>query len=291
MLQRRLHVQRIEQRLAEMNLTLDGFKAEVGLDRRTIERLLSGKSQNARPQTVNVIAQFLGLAPRDILLLPNADVVPPAVAPSTRPAVAVRLPVTSAHLLGRAQELEWLDNAWAGGQVNMVSIVAWGGVGKSTLVNHWLGTLAHDDWRGAQRVFGWTFASQGIQETVASADEFFDAALRFFADPEPGLGTPSDRGYRLAQLIRSTRTLLVLDGLEPLQYPPGPDDGKVKDPALATLLQALALQNPGLCVITTRRAVTDIAMLQATTAAVLALDTLPKDAGAALLQTLGCMGS
>src|SRR5262249_62096988 len=98
MVQRRLHGQRIAQRCAEMNLTLDGFKAEVGLDRRTIERLLSGKSQNARPQTVNVIAQFLGLAPRDILLLPNADVVPPALAPSTRPAVAVRLPGAGATL-------------------------------------------------------------------------------------------------------------------------------------------------------------------------------------------------
>src|SRR5262245_4224701 len=218
MVPRRLHVQRIAQRLAEMNLTLDDFKAEVGLDRRTIERLLSGKTQNAQAATVNMIAKFLGLQPRDILLIPDAD----AALPRPMPAVAMRLPVTGAHLLGRAQELAWLDQAWACGETNIVSIVALGGAGKSALVNHWVGTLAHDDWRGAQRVFGWTFARQGIQETVASADEFLDTALRFFTDPEPSLGTPSDKGARLAQLIRSTRTLVVLDGLEPCQYPPGP---------------------------------------------------------------------
>ena len=60
MVRRRLNVQCLMQRLAEMNLTVEGFKAAVGLDRRTIERLLSGKTQNAQYQTVEVIAQFLG---------------------------------------------------------------------------------------------------------------------------------------------------------------------------------------------------------------------------------------
>src|SRR5205814_6398917 len=136
--------------------------------------------------------------------------------------------------------------------------VAWGGVGKSTLVKHWLGRLAHDGWRGAERVFGWTFHSQGTRETIASADGFIDAALHYFGDPEPRVGTPWDKGTRLARLVRDKRTLLVLDGLEPLQYPPGPEAGRIKDPALATFLKALALLNPGLCLITTRIAVADL---------------------------------
>jgi hypothetical protein len=67
---------------------------------------------------------------------------------------------------------------------------------------------------------GWTFYNQGMPESVTSADGFFDAALWFFGDSKPSAGSPKDKGHRLARLIQARRTLLVLDGLEPLQYPP-----------------------------------------------------------------------
>ena len=53
-------------------------------------------------------------------------------------------------------------------------------------------------------------------------------------------------------LIAHRRTLLLLDGLEPLQYPPGPQEGRLREPALQALLRELAAFNRGLCVITTR---------------------------------------
>jgi hypothetical protein len=52
-----------------------------------------------------------------------------------------RLPRTDEHFVGRLQELVLLDDAWTTGK-NVVSIVAWGGVGKTALVRHWLGRLA-----------------------------------------------------------------------------------------------------------------------------------------------------
>ena len=55
------------------------------------------------------------------------------------------------------------------------------------------------------------------------------------------------------------RTLLVLDGLEPVQNPPGPQEGRVREPSLQALLRELAAFNAGLCVITTRTPVADIA--------------------------------
>ena len=55
------------------------------------------------------------------------------------------------------------------------------------------------------------------------------------------------------------RTLLVLDGLEPLQNPPGPQEGRLREPSLQALLRELAAFNTGLCVITTRTPVADIA--------------------------------
>jgi tetratricopeptide (TPR) repeat protein len=175
--------------------------------------------------------------------------------------------------------------------VHVLTIVAWGGVGKSALINEWLGLMAQREYRGAQRVFGWSFYRQGTGESLASADQFIDAALRWFGDPEPRVGSPRDKGIRLAELVRSASTLLVLDGLEPLQHPPGPNSGSIRDEALAVLIRELAAQNRGLCVITTRESVADIAARQGRTATNIALNHLPPETGARLLRALGARGS
>jgi hypothetical protein len=52
---------------------------------------------------------------------------------------------------------------------------------------------------------------------TSSADEFVEAALAWFGDPDPRIGTAWEKGERLAKFIAHRRTLLVLDGLEPLQ--------------------------------------------------------------------------
>src|SRR5208337_3201758 len=49
-----------------------------------------------------------------------------------------RLPITGSDVFGREEDIAFLDAAWANQQLNVVTIVAWAGVGKSTLVNHWL---------------------------------------------------------------------------------------------------------------------------------------------------------
>jgi hypothetical protein len=55
------------------------------------------------------------------------------------------------------------------------------------------------------------------------------------------------------------RTLLILDGVEPLQHPPGPMGGKLRAPGVEALLrQFAAAGQPGLCVVTTRQRITDI---------------------------------
>src|SRR5260370_39020734 len=53
-----------------------------------------------------------------------------------------RLPITGSDVFGREEDIGFLDDAWANQQVNVVTIVAWGGVGKSTLVNHLLRRMA-----------------------------------------------------------------------------------------------------------------------------------------------------
>ncbi|MBV8814863.1 MAG: serine/threonine-protein kinase PknK, partial [Verrucomicrobia bacterium] len=201
-----------------------------------------------------------------------------------------RLPVTGSDVFGREEDIAFLDRAWANQQVNVVTIVAWAGVGKSTLVNHWLRRMAAKHYRSAELVFGWSFYSQGSGGDISSADEFLDAALTWFDDPDPRLGTAWEKGERLAKLIAHRRTLLILDGLEPLQNPPGPQEGRVREPALQALIRELAAFNKGLCVITTRLAVADIVDHERTSALRRDLEHLSNDAGAKLLRALGVKG-
>jgi tetratricopeptide (TPR) repeat protein len=214
----------------------------------------------------------------------------PPVRPGPKKLSIARMPVTGSDVFGREEDIAFLDRAWANRDVSIVTIVAWAGVGKSTLVNHWLRRMAAEHYRSAEVVFGWSLYRQGSRGNTSSADEFLDAALTWFGDPDPRLGTAWEKGERLAKLVARRRTLLVLDGLESLQNPPGPQEGRLRTPSLHALLRELAGFNPGLCVITTRTPVADIADHEGTSALRRDLEQLSSDAGAKLLRALGVKG-
>ncbi len=195
-------------------------------------------------------------------------------------------------LFGRETELAALDAAWANGALNIYTLVAWGGAGKTSLVFHWVQTrFAAKGWPGVDRYFDWSFYSQGTGESrQTSADLFIAKALEFFGDPDPTKGGAHERGERLAVLIRQHRTLLILDGVEPLQYPPGdPQAGRLKDPALESLVRELAADNPGLVVVTTREHLTNVEGYA--TSQEQKLDRLAKEAAVALLRYLQIIGT
>jgi serine/threonine protein kinase len=72
-----------------------------------------------------------------------------------------RLPITGSDVFGREEDIAFLDRAWAKQDVNIGTIVAWAGVGKSTLINHWLRRMAAKHYRSADLVFGWSFLQTG----------------------------------------------------------------------------------------------------------------------------------
>ena len=139
-------------------------------------------------------------------------------------------------------------------------------------------------------MFGWSFYWQGTRGDTSSADEFLDAALRWFGDPDPAFGTAWQKGERLANLVAHRRTLLVLDGLEPLQDPPGPHEGRLREPALQAMLRELAAYNQGLCVLTTRLPVAGLAEHEGGSVLRRDLEHLSSEAGAQLLRALGVRG-
>ncbi|UCH96305.1 MAG: toll/interleukin-1 receptor domain-containing protein [Candidatus Aminicenantes bacterium] len=206
-----------------------------------------------------------------------------------------KLPTTGPKLFGREKELERLDAAWKDEHTCLVTLIAWGGVGKTALVNHWLNIMAKDNYRGAGKVYGWSFYSQGAEEgKQASADEFLYETLKWFNDPRPDEGTQVEKGRRLARLVGKEKTLLILDGMEPLQCPPGEVhgfEGKLKDQGMRAFLRELTGCSPGLCVITSRERVTDLEDKLEFSVKEMPLDHLSAEAGALLLRNLGVEGT
>ncbi len=70
------------------------------------------------------------------------------------------------QFFGRESELELLDRAWADPGMNVLSIVARGGVGKTSLVNRWIATrMVANHWPGVERYYDWSFYSQGPEQS------------------------------------------------------------------------------------------------------------------------------
>ena len=230
----------------------------------------------------------------------------PALALALAPASLVRADISRidkyapAELIGREAETELLSDAWdkaVRGDSNrprVLTFVALGGEGKTSLVAKWAADLAHQGWTGCDAVFAWSFYSQGTREqTAASSDLFLADALTFFGDPAMAKSNQSafDKGKRLGQLVGEQRALLILDGVEPLQYAPtSPTPGELKDAGLSALLKGLAANNRGLCVVTTRYSIPDLNAYRQTTAPETMLLRLSKDAGVSLLKLLGVKG-
>ena len=193
------------------------------------------------------------------------------------------LPQTGSLLFGRRDELALLDAAWDG-DTNLVAFTAGGGVGKSTLARVWAEMLAEDGWRGAERAYAWSFYSQGT-DRMTDAEAFISEALKRFGDNTPEELSLWDRGERLANCVRGRRTLLILDGVEPLQSDDeGVDRGSIRDPGLRTLVEELAKDNAGLCVVTTRERLVDLDEYGAPLVLHHNLDQVSKLAGRALLR-------
>lgn len=202
-----------------------------------------------------------------------------------------KLPAVGEHFLGRDERMADLDTAWADGELNVLSLVADGGVGKTSLIVNWLTQFAQDGFRGAQRVFAWSFYSQGTSDSTASEEPFVKEALKWFGDPNPAEGSAWSRGVRLAQLVRKHRTLLILDGFEPMQHPEEQLDGRLREQSLQALVKELAMGNRGLLLITTRLKVADLDSFQGKTADRIDLEMLLPKACVELLRRLGVNGT
>jgi len=210
------------------------------------------------------------------------------------------------ELIGREAETKLLNDAWAQVQnqetkrPHILTFVALGGEGKTSLVAKWAADLAFAGWPGCDAAFAWSFYSQGTREQLAaSSDLFLKEALTFFGDEADRQFAASpagafEKGQRLARIVGQRRSLLILDGLEPLQYSASStafQPGELKDQGIAKLLKDLASNNLGLCIVTTRIEVPDLSAFKGGAVIETDLKRLPRAAGVSLLKSLGVKGS
>ena len=201
----------------------------------------------------------------------------------------------SSELIGRSSEKELLTDEWnKRDSRNILALIAEGGTGKSFLVSRWLAELKDKTpapYAGARRIFAWSFYSQGSKGQVTSSEGFFSDLLRSFGEnPEPydSLG----RADKALELVCKETMILVLDGVEPLQNPPGHTDaGRFHDRTMGDFVNRLAGQPwPGLVIVTSRQRLAELAADEDQAVRHVDVETLKPEDGAKLLTSLGVTG-
>ena len=194
----------------------------------------------------------------------RADQVRPLPTPRKKTTIAPewmcwRLATSPATMVGRTTETETLTRAWLSERENVFAIVGWGGIGKTVLVGNWLADMAAYHYHGARNVFAWSFDGQSDGENWATSDQFFDALTRFLTiDDATASSTTWERCRAIVTRLQRARSLIVLDGVERVQHPPGALEGTFRERVMQMIIRELAALNAGMLVMTSRLPIIDI---------------------------------
>jgi nucleoside phosphorylase/tetratricopeptide (TPR) repeat protein len=150
-----------------------------------------------------------------------------------------RLPTDLANVIGRAQTLRQLTAVWRDPVKTVASLTAWAGTGKTAVARAWSEQVAPLLESGGF-LFSWSFYDQGTSSGHTSTDEFFVTLLEFLEVDDPQRLSPWRRVEDALNLCRARSGIVVLDGLEPLQYSDGIELGCITDRPLAAFVDAWA---------------------------------------------------
>ncbi len=152
------------------------------------------------------------------------------------------------HYSRRERELAWLDDCVRDTRIRVATVTGQGGLGKTSLVGHWIGK--HYGWRhrAFRGVFFYSFYSNRDPKA------FFAAFLEFVCKVE-GVALPKNTSFHhlAAAACRKWSYLVVLDGLEVLQH--GEDDphyGWIADGELTEFVARVGAEGTSLLVLTSR---------------------------------------
>ena len=189
----------------------------------------------------------------------------------------------------REAELRWLDECAKNSDIRIATVTGQGGLGKTSLVGHWIEQRHGWQHRPFRGVLFYSFYSN------RNPRAFFKALLEFVCEVEKIATLPKDTPlhHLAATACRRWSWLVVLDGLEVLQQ--GEDDpehyGWINDGELTEFVARVGEQSPSLLVLTSRFPFPKITDEHPQHARSLELPLLDADAGADLLAACGLTGS
>ena len=166
-----------------------------------------------------------------------------------------RFPSSAPSPIVREKVDKLLDAEILSNDPKIVVIHAPGGSGKTTSVRNWIDRREGKLRSRFDKVFLWSFYRQGQTPEFVTVDPLFEALVLFLG----GTISPSDstraKALKCIAELRKESVLLVIDGVEAIQYPPGDElrrEGRFKDDDTQDFfLQLLNVQH-GACVITSR---------------------------------------
>ncbi|WP_353570433.1 tetratricopeptide repeat protein [Candidatus Albibeggiatoa sp. nov. BB20] len=206
-----------------------------------------------------------------------------------------RLPLPPNNILfGRTKNLAALTRALNKDNRDLVWIHAVGGAGKSALLYRWLDDLRNKKYKDLDKAFAWSFHNQDGQQRQTGSSDFFIQVLGHFGVKAQDI--PQDdvaKAQSLAQILQKQPSLLVLDGMETLQYPQGLKSfsGELQDMAMTTFLKSVhrngLVKSPSLIIVTSRLPLQEFEKWDESRYVAMSLDNLSDADGMKLLKELG----
>lgn len=175
-------------------------------------------------------------------------------------------PLTTVDFVGRESELQSLKEYFLDDKTAVVAITGPSGIGKSHLVSEFLEQLgranhAHDrcQWR-----YAWSFYNQDTQSVENSSSEFFSDVLRHYGF-DAWYVSEMQRAATLVNLVCGEKSLLVLDGVDPLlrEEREEAESSAFRDTAMMSFIVKLcdeaerSKSHQGLVIVTSRRPLFD----------------------------------
>ncbi|OQX02311.1 MAG: hypothetical protein BWK73_43155 [Thiothrix lacustris] len=157
------------------------------------------------------------------------------------------------RLFGRTHEIGLLNQAWTNPQARLFLLHGETGSGKTALIHKWLHHLHKKHWHDAEAVFLWSFYPPDLAHIPQDpVEEFFRHALYWFGGETASRCPNLLQGEHLARLMQAHHTLLILDGLDILQFKTGSNLQQLGDPRLNVLIERLSAGKTGLCITLSR---------------------------------------
>lgn len=161
-------------------------------------------------------------------------------------------PQLTDNFIGRDKFLEYISNDWINLKKQMISLIGFEGVGKTSLARYWVEELLRGRWPTIPRpngIFWWSFRDK------PDIEEFFEAALDYLSggkiDQLQFRSVSAKMNFLAGMLFRTGRQdqyLFILDGLNVLQHSQGDEFGCIKNEEMKEFITYIARY--GHCIVT-----------------------------------------